>query len=104
MALKIYTLPNVEIASGSVAYPITADQGIFAGSITLQADYNNVGKISVGSADITPGTGIQIAPGETAVIEPPANAKATDEFAVYLIYVTSASSGDIVRPSYIKRV
>jgi hypothetical protein len=103
MALQIFTLPNVTIAIGSQAYPITADAGLAAGSVTLQADYDNVGKISVGSADITTGTGVQLSPGETAVIEPPANSKATDEFLLFLIYVTSASSGDVVRPSYIKR-
>jgi hypothetical protein len=103
MALKIFTLPTVTVATGSQAYAITADEGLSAASITLQADYDNVGRVSVGSADITPSTGVQIAPGETAVIEYPASAKFTDEFLLYLIYVTSASSGDKVRPSYIKR-
>jgi len=102
MALEIYTIDPIVVSMGSVAYPLTLTP-LYAASITIQADYNNVGRISVGNSDVTPNNGIQIAPGEAAVIEYPANAKFTDEFDLSLIYITSASSGDTVRVSYIKR-
>lgn len=103
MALKIYTVDPVTIASGGVAYQIYPTQ-LFAASITIQAGYDNVGRISVGDDSVTPSNGIQVAPGESAVIEySVGSARHTEEFDLSKIYVTSASAGDIVRVSYIKR-
>lgn len=104
MALGPITLPNVVIVEANVAYPITDDAGLVSGSITLQMDADNGGKVSVGDANITPDTGTQVPPGDSAVIVPPPGMKATDEFLVSAWYVTSASAGDIVRPTILKRV
>lgn len=100
--LKLYTVPVITIGVGSQAYPL-ASEYLPAASITVQAEYNNVGRISIGDSTVTPSTGIQVAPGESAVIEFPASAKFTDEFNLETIFVTSASSGDKVRVVYIKR-
>jgi hypothetical protein len=99
MALRIYNLDPVTIVSGGTAYPVAATATPVA-SVTLQADYNNVGRISIGGPDVSNTNGIQIAPGEAAVIEYPHD---TTEFILNEIYVTSASAGDIVRVTYMKR-
>lgn len=100
--LQLFSLPTVNVASGGVAYPLTATQ-VFAASISLQADFNNVGRISVGGEDVTTTTGIQLAPGDSCVIEYPSSAKFTDEFDLSKIYITSASANDKVRVIYMKR-
>ncbi len=102
MALRIYSLTPIVITIGSTAYPISATS-IIASSITIQADYNNVGRISVGGSDLTINNGIQIEKGESAVVEYPTSGNYTDEFDLSLVYITSASAGDTARITYIKR-
>ena len=102
MALKIISLDPVTVAAGNTIYPIAATPK-YAASISLQADYNNSGRISIGGPEVTPDNGIQLAPGEAAVIEFPSSAKFTDEFDVSQIYVTAATSPQVVRVAIIKK-
>lgn len=103
MPLKIFSLDPVTVTVANDRYAISNSR-IYAASITLQADYNNVGRIAVGGDTVTASNGTLIGQGESAVIEFPANTSNKDEFDLSLIYVTSSNSGDIVRISYIKRV
>lgn len=102
MALRLFSLPNIVVATGGTTYPLSTTR-LFSASVTLQADFNNVGRISVGGPEISPGQGIQISPGDSAVIEYPASAGFADEFDLSKIYITSATANDTVRITYIKR-
>jgi hypothetical protein len=103
MALKIYTLPIITIASGGTAVPLSATS-LLAASITIQADRNNVGRISIGDSTVTTSTGIgELGPGDPAVIEYSGNSRDSAEFDIKDIYVVSGSAGDIVRVSIMKR-
>lgn len=100
--LRMFSLPNVEIDSGGVAKALSSTS-VIAASISLQADFNNVGRVSVGGPDVGVDEGIQLAPGDSCVIEFPASARFSDEFDLSTIYINSASAGDLVRVVYIKR-
>jgi len=102
MALRLYNLDPVVIDSGNVAKALTSEP-ILAASITLQMDYNNVGRMAVGGVGVTVSNGIQCAPGESVVIEFTKVAGFTDEFELNNIYVVSATAGDSCRVVYIKR-
>jgi hypothetical protein len=103
MAIKIFTLDEITIADSNIAQRLSAST-IYVASVTIQADYNNGGRISVGGENVDNTNGIQIEKGESAVIEFPANhAGFTDEFDLKEIWVVSTSTNDKVRVSYIKR-
>ncbi len=102
MAATIHSLTPVVVVMGSTIYPLSATP-LIASSITIQADYNNVGRISVGGSTLTVNNGIQVEKGESAVIEYPNSGNYTDEFDLSAIYITSASAGDSARITYIRR-
>ena len=100
--LKLFNLDPVTVVSAGVAYPITASPQYVA-SVSLQANYNNGGRVSVGGENVTNDNGILLDKGESAVIERPANTRDDIEIEAGSIYVTSTSSGDIVRVSILRR-
>jgi hypothetical protein len=103
MALQLSNIGPIEVVVGGERYPLS-DAVLYAASITVQADYDNVGRIAIGGPDVTGDNGIEIAPGESAVIEFPASTSIREEFDVSTIYLTSATSGDTARAVIIKRV
>jgi len=100
--IKINTLTSVTCTEANTAYPLSESRRA-AASITIQADYNNAGTVCIGDSTVIPDTGLQIKPGESAVIEFTMSANFTDDFDLSDIYVTSATSGDSVRVTTITR-
>lgn len=102
MAMVPETLGVVTVTSANQAYPLSETPKL-AVSISIQANYNNIGRIAIGDSTVTPTTGHLLDKGEAAVIELPPDTRMAADFAVDKFYITSASSGDSVRVTVLKR-
>lgn len=96
MAIKLLTLPPVSIVNSNTAYQIYADS-IPVTSVTIQAEFNNSAKVVIGSSSVTPTSGVEIPPGDTATIEGPQVNGRSEEMYLNDIYVASSSGGQGVR-------
>jgi hypothetical protein len=63
MAYKLFTLPKVTVTTAGTAVPLTANEGLAAGSIIISASNDNTGKIFVGDSSVDAETGEQLEPG-----------------------------------------
>jgi hypothetical protein len=99
--LKLFTLPTVTLTA-DVAAPIYSTS-LASSSITIQADPANHENIYVGGSGVTTSTGISIAPGGLAAIEPPLIRSHQEEIDISTIYVVGSSTGDKVRVSIMRR-
>lgn len=95
MAIKIATQAVVTIDSGGVAKQL-ASSPIAVTSVIIQAEYNNVGRISIGDSTVTTSTGIEIGPGDTFSLTVE-SIKDIGELLLNDIYVISNTAGDAVR-------
>lgn len=102
MSVKIEALsPLVQIATGSVAVPLKLTS-LPATSIIIQAEYTNIGRISIGDSAVTTSTGIEIGPGDTFTLSIESVSK-VGEFDLADVYVVSNTAGDSVRVLVLRR-
>lgn len=101
MAIKLEIQPVVTISSGGTSKPLSTTS-IPVTSVIIQAEYTNVGRISIGDAAVTSNTGMEIGPGDTFTISMESIYK-TGEFDLADIYVVSSTSGDSVRVMTFRR-
>lgn len=99
--LKIFTLPPITLAAGTQT-PIIA--GLYSAySITLQADVSNTGAVYFGGDGVDASSGMQIAAGDVATIEPPEGRGATEQLDASSIFIYSQTSGSKVRIAVLRR-
>lgn len=101
MAIKIETSSVITIDIGGVAKQL-ASAPIAVTSVIIQAEYTNVGRISIGSANVTSSTGIEIGPGDTFSLTVE-SIKDIGELLLNDIYVVSNTAGDKVRVMIYRR-
>jgi hypothetical protein len=94
-SVRIEQQAVVTIASGGTALPL-ASSSIPVASIVIQAEYTNVGRISIGNSSVSSNTGIEIGPGDTFTLSVETLHK-VGEFDLKDIYVVSGTAGDKVR-------
>lgn len=96
MAVQLSTYPPVTIASGGTAVPLSATP-TYVTSVTIQAAFTNVSKLSLGDSTVTSARGIEIPPGDTATIDGPVGRFGIEEFLISTVYVVSATTNDSCR-------
>lgn len=103
MALQTRTLPAITIIIGGQAEEISATP-LAVASVLIQADYTNVGNIVVGDSNVTPSSGIEIAPGGSYTLGDDVRPGQSDEIYLNELYINSATSGNKARVQYFKKV
>lgn len=101
-AVKLVTLSPVTVTVANTAVPLTSDP-IWVTSVTIQASFTNVSKITVGDLNVTSSNGIEVPPGDTCTIEGTAGFKGPEDFVTNEIFINSTTSGDSCRVSAWKR-
>ena len=96
MAVQLQTLDPVTVVSAGTAYPLSSTHTAVI-SVTVQAEFTNVSKIIIGAANISSSNGIEVPPGDTALVMIPERGKASDEFFLDEVFITSTTSGDKAR-------
>jgi len=96
MAVQLQTLDPVTVVSAGTAYPLSAVHTAVT-SVTIQAEFTNVSKLVVGASNVSSANGVEVPPGDTALIMVPERGKASDEFFLDEIFITSTTSGDKAR-------
>lgn len=106
MPIQLRSLPPITFSNPNEPTQLTLDDKITSTSITIMADKNNVGIVTVGGDDIDPDNAIQIEPKEIGVIEHTAPGSFGDDtlFRLSQIYAMSSNAGDKIRVVYMKRV
>jgi len=102
MGIQLVTLSPVTITSGGTARPLSATS-ILVTSITIQASFTNVGKLSLGDSTVTTSNGIEIPPGDTCTIDAPMGMRGPEELDISTIYVVSATTNDSCKVLSFKR-
>jgi hypothetical protein len=100
VAIELVTFPVVDLANSNQAYAL-ASSHIFVTSVTIQAEFNNTAKIALGGSSVTPSTGIEIPPGDTATIE--IDKSQNSEIYIDEIYLTTSVAGQAARVTAFKR-
>lgn len=95
MAIKIEAQTVVTITSGGTARPLSSFP-LPCTSVIVQAEYTNIGRISIAGAEVTTSNGIEIGPGDTFSLNIESISR-IGEFDLADIYVVSATTGDKVR-------
>ena len=101
MAAKIEARSVVTVVSGGTAVPLSATS-LPVSSIIIQAEYTNIGRVSIGDSAVTTSTGIEIGPGDTFTLNIESLAK-VGEFDLADVYVVSNTAGDKVRLLILRR-
>lgn len=102
MAVKIATLPVVTVVSSGTAVPVHPSL-LYVTSITIQADYTNVGNIYVGDSTVTTLNGLEIPPGDAAEITADNSKAGSEEFDISQIYINSSTTGNKAKIAVFRR-
>lgn len=103
MAIKVATLPVITVSSANTAVALHSTT-LYATSITIQAEYTNVGNVAIGDSNVTALNGLELPPGDAAEITADNTKVGSEEFDVSQIFVNSSTSGNKVRIAVFKRV
>ena len=98
MALKLYTLDSIALASGT-ATPLASEKR-FVSSVTVQADISNTGAVFIGGLGTTNLNGFQLSAGDSTTIEPPPVIKQTSEFDLSTVIAYATTTGQVIRLTF----
>lgn len=102
MSTKLTTFSRASLASSNVAQQV-ASSAIAVASLTIQAESTNTGSIFIGDSTVTTTSGIEVGPGDCAVLEGPLGPRGPEEFLISEVYIVGANAGDKVRLSAFRR-
>lgn len=102
MALQVFLLPAVTVATAGMAQAITTLQRPSM-SVLVQASKDNVGRIFVGDETVSSANGIELDPGEAKEITPEEVGRSSEEVILADIFVDSQFDADSVRISFLGR-
>lgn len=102
MAVLLQTLDPVTLTLSNNPYPISSFQFPIV-SVTISADATNTGRIYIGDSTVTPANGIDVGPGESALISTPLRPSGSEEFHLDEIFVTTSTAGSKIRISAWRR-
>lgn len=101
MALKLYTLAQITVATSGTEQQVSATATPIS-TLVVTAPAANTGKIYVGDSDVSTTRGIEVAPGATVSIT--ADYSGTgEELILSDFYIDAATDGDKANVSYMKR-
>jgi hypothetical protein len=104
MSIQVFNLAtSVTMTSSNTPYPLSSTQ-LMVSSVTIQADFNNTGRVAFGGSNVTPSNGAEIPPGDSASVGDEYRAGHTDEIDLNKLYVTSSVAGSVVRVVYTKKL
>lgn len=96
--LKPKTFPAVIISTANERKPLS-DTSLLVYEVSVQSLSTNAAKGYIGDETVTSADGLEVLPGDPVVVELPARARATDQFDIKDVYVTSATVGTEFRVS-----
>lgn len=102
MAIKLETVAPISLAISNNPYQLSADP-LRVVSVTISADAANTAKIYIGDETVTASSGIELSPGESAVISTPLRPSGSEEFLLNEIYVVASTSGQLARAAVWRR-
>jgi len=102
MALQVFLLPAVTVATAGTAVQITALNRATM-SVLVQASKDNVGRIFVGDSTVDSSNGIELDPGEAKEITPEEVGRSSEEVILSDIFVDSQFDADSVRIAFLGR-
>ena len=100
--IKLMTLPVITVSVGGTAVQVSTDV-IAVTSLTLQAAFNNTGKVVVGDSTVTPAIGMEVPPGDTVTITADNISKGSEEFLLSEVWINSSTAGNTVRAAAFRR-
>ena len=100
MALKIYTLAELDIPTAGTRVQASATSTIVS-SIIFQADTANTGNIFVGDVNVTSTRGYALTPGDSIAFSGDMAGYSGKEFILSDFYVDTATNGNDVWITYV---
>jgi multidrug efflux pump subunit AcrA (membrane-fusion protein) len=86
--VKLKTLPAILVTAAGTRKQIYPNH-LLVYSVTIQSLRTNTGTQYFGDGSVLVGSGTEMLPGDLVEVEPPSRARATDQFDISDIYVTS---------------
>lgn len=103
MAVKLFTLAQVSVASAGTRVQVSATSTPVS-TIIFAAPAANTGKIYIGDSDVSATRyAFEVSPGAAAAISADYAGGSGEEFILSDFYVDAATSGDDLNVSYVKR-
>lgn len=104
MATQLVTLPVATVAVANTAVRVyTGSTPYFVTSVSLQAEFTNVGNIFIGDSSVTSSNGIIVPPGDVGQVSIDSRSNQVEEFDLRDIWINSATSSNAARVIAMRR-